>query len=53
MTPNEEYVWNNEWDMPTKFHEYRINFDQTTAFHALGGAIEPAKHIEPNVYTFT
>ena len=27
--------------MPTKFHEYRINFVQTMAFNALGGAMEP------------
>ena len=33
--------------MPTKFHEYRINFHQTTAFHALGGAREPNLHAEP------
>ena len=42
MKPNEEYVWNNERDVPTKFHEYRINYVQTMAFHAVGGAMEPA-----------
>ena len=53
MKPDEEYVSNDEWDMSTKFHEYRINFDQIMTFHALGGAIEPSKYIEPNNCTFT
>ena len=43
MKPNEEYVWNNEQDVHKQIsNEYRINFVQTMAFHALGGAMEPA-----------
>ena len=53
MKPDEEYVSNDEWDIPTKFHEYRINFDQIMTFHALGGAIEPSKYVEPYNCTFT